>query len=174
MRTDAEAIFGFSTSVQLKRPEPGQAPQSMGRRRTPLDHARDLHWGDQSWRGWWGADPPFHTPVFVLTNHPREPLEMKGGTTFHFVTDGIEAALDRAMAAADGKDVSLGGGARVAQQYLQAGLIDEMHLHVVPMILGAGSRLFDNLDGGPVGYEYIDLVSSAAVTHYTYMRKDRA
>ena len=117
-------------------------------------------WGDQSWRGWWGADPPFHTPVFVLTNHPREPLEMKGGTTFHFVTDG--------------KDVSLGGGARVAQQYLQAGLIDEMHLHVVPMILGAGSRLFDNLDGGPVGYECIDLVSSAAVTHYTYMRKDRA
>ncbi len=99
---------------------------------------------------------------------------MKGGTTFHFVTDGIEAALDRAMAAADGKDVSLGGGARVAQQYLQAGLIDEMHLHVVPMILGAGSRLFDNLDGGPVGYECIDLVSSAAVTHYTYMRKDRA
>jgi dihydrofolate reductase len=108
-------------------------------------------WGDDAWTGWWGDDPPFHTPVFVLTHHPREPLEMHGGTSFHFVTDGIESALERAIEAAGGRDVSLGGGADAAQQYLRARLIDEMEIHVVPLLIGGGSRLFENLDGGPTG-----------------------
>ena len=129
-------------------------------------------WGDDSWRGWWGEDPPYHTPVFVLTHHAREPVQMDGGTTFHFVTDGIEAALERAVEAAAGKDVTLGGGAETAQQYLRARLIDEMQIHLVPTFLGSGSRLFDNLGGGPQGYECVELVSSPTVAHYTYLRKD--
>jgi dihydrofolate reductase len=127
-------------------------------------------WGDDAWTGWWGDDPPFHTPVFVLTHHAHEPLEMQGGTTFHFVTDGIEAALDRAVDAAAGRDVAIGGGADTAQQYLRAGLVDEFEIHVVPAFLGGGSRLFENLDGGPDGYECVGLVSSPAVAHYTYAR----
>ncbi|MDX6522469.1 MAG: hypothetical protein QOJ31_1760 [Gaiellales bacterium] len=127
-------------------------------------------WGDESWDGWWGEDPPYHTPVFVLTHHPREPLEMKGGTTFHFVTDGIEAALERAMAAADGRDVTIGGGAETAQQYLRAGLVDEMEIHVAPTLLGRGERLFENLDLGASGLECVGLVSSPAVAHYSYAR----
>ena len=129
-------------------------------------------WGDDPWAGWWGDDPPFHTPVFVLTHHARQPLEMQGGTSFHFVTGGIETALELATDAAGGKDVSLGGGADAAQQYLRARLIDEMEIHVVPLLLGGGSRLFENLDGGPMGYESVGLVSSPAVAHYTYVRKD--
>jgi dihydrofolate reductase len=129
-------------------------------------------WEDDAWTGWWGEDPPFHTPVFVLTHHPRESLEMRGGTTFHFVTDGIVSALERALEAADGRDVSVGGGADAAQQYLRARLIDEMEIHVVPVLLGGGSRLFENLDGGPTGYECVGLASSPAVAHYTYVRKD--
>jgi dihydrofolate reductase len=125
-------------------------------------------WGDEAWTGWWGDDPPFHTPVFVLTHHPREPVELQGGTTFHFVTDGIEAALERAMEAANGQDVAIGGGADVAQQYLRARLVDEMVVHVVPTLLGSGSRLFDKLDGGLSGYRCTGLVSSAAAAHYTY------
>ena len=128
-------------------------------------------WGDGSWKGWWGDDPPYHTPVFVLTHHPKEPLEMQGGTTFYFVTDGIESALEKAIEAAGGRDVLLAGGADAAQQYLRAGLIDELEIHVVPLFLGGGSRLFENLDGGPSGYECIGLVSSPAVAHYTYARK---
>ena len=128
-------------------------------------------WGDQRWSGWWGEDPPFHTAVFVLTRHAREPQPMAGGTTFHFVTDGIEAALEQAVAAAGGQDVSLGGGAQTAQQYLRAGLIDEMEIHVVPLLLGAGERLFERLDGAPAGYECVGLVSSPAVAHYTYARR---
>jgi dihydrofolate reductase len=112
--------------------------------------------------------------VFVLTHHPRDPVEMMGGTTFHFVTDGIESALERALEAADGRDVSLGGGADAAQQYLRAGLIDEMEFHMVPLFLGGGSRLFDNLTGGPVGYECVSLVSSTAAAHYTYTRAGAA
>ena len=131
-------------------------------------------WGDEQWQGWWGDDPPFHTPVFVLTHHSRDPLEMTGGTTFHFVTDGIEAALERAFEAAGGKDVSLGGGADSAQQYLRAGLIDQIQVHVVPLILGSGSRLFDNLEGGPSGYTCVGLVSSPAVAHYRYVRNEHA
>jgi dihydrofolate reductase len=131
-------------------------------------------WADDAWTGWWGDDPPFHTPVIVLTHHPREPLEMRGGTTFHFVSDGIESALERAVQAAGGRDVSLGGGADAARQYLRAGLIDAMEIHVVPMFLGGGSRLFEDLDGGPTGYECVGLVSSSAAAHYAYIRKDRA
>jgi dihydrofolate reductase len=122
-------------------------------------------WSDDPWIGWWGDDPPFHTPVFVLTHHQREPVEMRGGTTFYFVTDGIESALERALEAAGGRDVSLGGGADVAQQYLAAGLVDEMEIHVVPLFLGAGARLFDNLNGGPTGYDCVSLVSSPAAAH---------
>ena len=129
-------------------------------------------WGDDPWRGWWGDDPPFHTPVFVLTHHEREPLEMQGGTTYHFVTDGIEAALELAFAAADGRDVSLPGGADAAQQYLRARLVDEMEIHVVPLLLGGGSRLFENLDGGPSGYECVGVASSPAVAHFTYVKTD--
>jgi dihydrofolate reductase len=120
------------------------------------------------WNGWWGDDPPFHTPVFVLTHHPRESLVMQGGTTFHFVTDGIHAAFDRAREAAGGRDISIGGGADVVQQYLKAGLIDEMEVHVVPMLLGSGSRLFDHMDGGQLRYECIRVVCSPAVTHFKY------
>src|ERR687883_1635912 len=100
---------------------------------------------DESWKGWWGDDPPFHHPVFVLTSHPREPLEMEGGTTFHFVTDGIESALAQARAAAGDRDVSIAGGASTIRQYLAAGLIDELRLHVAPLLLGAGERLLDGL-----------------------------
>jgi dihydrofolate reductase len=128
-------------------------------------------WGDSDWRGWWGDDPPFHTPVFVLTNHARDPVQMSGGTTFEFVTDGIESALEQARAAAGELDVSIGGGAETVQEYLRAGLVDEMEFHVVPLFLGSGSRLFENLEGGPTGYECVGLVSSPAVAHFTYARK---
>jgi dihydrofolate reductase len=129
-------------------------------------------WGDDSRTGWWGDDPPFHTPVFVLTHHAREPVEMEGGTTFHFVTDGIEAALDRAFDAAGDRDVSLAGGAATAQQYLRARLVDEMEIHVVPLLLGGGARPFENVDGALAGYECVELVSSPAVAHFAYVRRD--
>ena len=128
----------------------------------------DGPWGEEPWNGWWGDDPPFHTPVFVVTHHPREPLEMQGGTTFHFVTDGIEAALEQAKEAAGGKDVALGGGADVAQQYLRAGLIDEMEIHVVPRLLGGGARLFDGLEGRYAGLEPDRVIASPSVTHYRF------
>src|SRR3979490_2760808 len=125
-------------------------------------------WGDEPWDGWWGDDPPFHMPVFVVTNHAREPLTKAGGTTFTFVTDGIESALEQAREAADGKDVALGGGASVAQQYLKAGLIDEMQIHVVPVLLGDGARLFDNLGDAEVALECTSAVEAPGVTHVTY------
>jgi dihydrofolate reductase len=124
----------------------------------------------EPWRGWWGEDPPYHTPVFVLTHYAHEPIEMQGGTTFHFVTDGIESALERARAAAGDRDVSIGGGASTVRQYLRAGLVDEMLLHVSPVLLGAGERLFDDLGGGPEGFECVELVSSPRVAHYTFVR----
>src|SRR5918995_74837 len=127
-------------------------------------------WGDEQWRGWWGDDPPYHHPVFVLTHHPRAPIPVKGGTTFHFVTDGIEAALDQAFEAGDGKDVRLGGGAATIQQYLRAGLIDELHLAIAPILLGSGERLFDNLEGGRTGYECAELVSSPAAAQVRLVR----
>jgi dihydrofolate reductase len=128
-------------------------------------------WPDEEWKGWWGDDPPYHHPVFVLTRHSRPPLMMQGGTTFNFVTDGIEAALSRAFEAAAGADVRLGGGVATIQQYLRAGLIDELHLAIVPIFLGGGERLFDGLDGGPVGYENVEMVSSASVTHVRFLRR---
>jgi len=125
-------------------------------------------WGDDPWDGWWGDDPPFHTPVFVLTHHEREPLEKQGGTSFTFVTDGIESALEQAKRAAGGKDVSLGGGASVAQQYLAAGLIDELDLNVVPVLLGGGTRLFDNLAGADIPLEQVRAIEAPGVTHIKY------
>lgn len=123
---------------------------------------------DPNSNGWWGADPPFHVPVFVLTHHPRETLNMKGGTTFTFVTDGIEAALDQAQAAAGDKNVHLAGGATIAQQYLGAGLVDEMQIHVAPVFLGDGVRLFDNLGDDRPELEITRVVASPTVTHLRY------
>ncbi len=125
-------------------------------------------WGDDPWDGWWGDEPPFHTPVFVLTNHTRSPLEKQGGTTFHFVTDGIESALAQAKEAAGGKDVSLGGGANVAQQYLATGLIDEMLLSVVPVLLSDGTRLFEKVPAGALKLDPIQVVNAPGVTHLRY------
>jgi dihydrofolate reductase len=121
---------------------------------------------DPEWRGWWGEDPPYHTPVFVLTHHPHEPLEMQGGTTFHFVTDGIEAALEQARAAAGDRDVSIAGGASTIRQYLAAGALDELYLHIVPVVLGAGERLLENV-GDPT-LEPVKVVASPEVTHVKY------
>lgn len=122
-------------------------------------------WGDESWRGWWGDEPPFHHPVFVLTHHPRESFAMAGGTTFHFVTDGPEAALARAMEAAGGRDVAVGGGAATIRAYLRAGLLDELNLAVVPVTLGAGERLFDGVDAAAAGYEVVEYTPTPAVAH---------
>jgi dihydrofolate reductase len=121
---------------------------------------------DESWRGWWGEDPPYHVPVFVLTHHAREPLPMEGGTTFHFVTDGIESALEQARAAAGDQDVKIIGGASVIQQYLAAGLLDELQLHIAPVVLGGGERLLENV-GDPT-LEPVDVVASPAATHVKY------
>ncbi len=128
-------------------------------------------WGASPWRGWWGDNPPFHTPVFVLTHHARDSLQMQGGTTFHFVTGGIREALERAREAAGGKDVALGGGADAVQQYLKAGLIDEMEIHVVPLLLGDGTRLFDNADGRQTAYDCVRVVNSPSVSHFRYQFK---
>jgi dihydrofolate reductase len=128
-------------------------------------------WGDEEWRGWWGDNPPYHHPVFVLTHHRRAPLVMDGGTTFHFVADGIKAALTEAFEAADGQDVRLGGGVATIQQYLRARLIDELHLVVVPILLGRGERLFNNLGDGPPGYECVEFVSSPSVAHVRLARR---
>jgi dihydrofolate reductase len=125
-------------------------------------------WGEEQWTGWWGEDPPYHYPVFILTHHPRDPVQMKGGTTFHFVTDGIESALDRARDAAAGRDVALWGGAQVANQYLAAGLLDELELHVVPVLLGDGARLFDNVEPAEVRLEQVRAVPAPGVTHLKY------
>ncbi len=121
---------------------------------------------DESWTGWWGGDPPYHAPVYVLTHHEREPLPMDGGTTFHFVTTGIESALEQARTAAGDQDVSIAGGASTVNQYLAAGLLDELHLHIVPVVLGAGERLLENV--GDPRLEPIEVVSSPAVTHVKY------
>jgi dihydrofolate reductase len=125
-------------------------------------------WGNDPWDGWWGDDPPFHTPVFIVTHHAREPVAKDGGTTFTFVTDGIESALEQALEAAGDRDVALGGGASVAQQYLKAGLLDQMQIHVVPVLLGDGARLFDNLEGAEVALECTRAVEAPGVTHLAY------
>jgi dihydrofolate reductase len=121
---------------------------------------------DETWTGWWGEDPPYHTPVFVLTHHSREPLAMQGGTTFNFVTDGIESALEQARAAAGDKVVSIAGGASTVQQYLAAGILDELYLHIVPVILGAGERLLEDI-GDPT-LQPVSVTPSPTVTHVKY------
>jgi dihydrofolate reductase len=129
-------------------------------------------WPDDEWKGWWGDDPPYHHDTFVLTHHPRESVAMQGGTVFHFVTDGIEAALERAYAAADGQDVRLAGGASAIQQYLRAGLVDEMHLAYAPVLLGSGERLFDDLADAPSGYQVAEFVGTPAALHVRFVRKN--
>jgi dihydrofolate reductase len=122
-------------------------------------------WPDDGWKGWWGDNPPYHVPVFVLTHHARPPLEMAGGTTFHFVTDGIHAALDRARAAAGDKDIRLGGGAATVRQYLTAGLVDEMHLAIAPVLLGQGEPLLTGLDTVALGYRCTEYAFSDRAAH---------
>jgi dihydrofolate reductase len=127
-------------------------------------------WGEQEWTGWWGENPPYHHPVFVLTHHPRPPITMQGGTIFHFVDEGIEAALEQAFAAAGGADVRLAGGAATIQQYMRAGLVDDLHLVITPVLLGGGERFFDNLDGGAAGYQCVELIASPSVVHVRLSR----
>ena len=127
-------------------------------------------WPDESWRGWWGEEPPYHTPVFVLTHHPRAPLVMAGGTVFHFVTDGIQSALKQARTAAGGRDVRLGGGVATIREYLCAGLIDELHLAVRPVLLGSGEQLFRDIDTRALGYECEDSIVGERATH-VFLRK---
>jgi len=126
-------------------------------------------WSDD-WTGWWGEDPPYHHDVFVVTHYPREPVPMEGGTTFHFVTEGIEPALARAKEAAGGKDVMLYGGGQIVGEYLAAGLLDELELHVSPVLLGGGSRIFDGLGGADVALEQVRAIEAPGVTHLKYRR----
>jgi dihydrofolate reductase len=119
----------------------------------------------EEWRGWWGPEPPYHHPVFVLTHHAHEPIEMEGGTTFFFVTDGIMSALDQARAAADDQDIRLGGGAETVRQYLRAGLVDDLHVAIAPVLLGAGERLFGDLDDLTERYEVVEMTAGEGATH---------
>ena len=129
-------------------------------------------WTDPEWKGWWGANPPYHVPVFVLTHHARRPLEMQGGTTFHFVTDGIESALAQATDAASGADIRIGGGVATIQQYLIAGLVDELHVAISPVMLGAGERLFDLPPGTLDRYRQVAMVPSDSAAHVFVTRTD--
>jgi len=128
-------------------------------------------WPDDTWKGWWGPNPPYHTPVFVLTNHPHPSITMEGGTTFHFVTDGIHAALERATEAAGGKDVRIGGGVATIRQYLAAQLIDEIHFAISPVLLGSGEHLFSGLDLLRLGYSCTEHVPTPAATHVVLARR---
>lgn len=128
-------------------------------------------WADTSWKGWWGKNPPFHGPVFVLTHHARPPVPMEGNTTFHFITGGIHEALDQARRAADGRDVQIGGGANTIQQYLRAGLIDELHIAIAPLLLGSGERLFEGVDLRATGYECVQFAASEKATHVVLRRQ---
>ena len=127
-------------------------------------------WPDDEWKGWWGDEPPYHVPAFVLTNHARSDETMKGGTVFHFVTEGIHAALDRAKQAANGKDIRLGGGVSVIRQFLTAGLIDELNLAVPPVVLGSGEHLFHGIDLAEHGYAVTEVVAGERATHYRLTR----
>jgi dihydrofolate reductase len=128
-------------------------------------------WPDDRWTGWWGDNPPYHTPVFVLTHHPREPIVMKGGTVFHFVTDGIEAALRRATDAANGQDIRLGGGVATIRQYLHARVVDEMHVAISPVVFGSGESLFAGLDLPAMGYQCREHVTTANAMHVVFTRR---
>jgi len=128
-------------------------------------------WPDETWRGWWGDEPPYHTPVFVLTHYPRAPFAMKGGTEFRFVTDGIHSALEQAKKAAAGRDVRIGGGASTIREYLQAGLIDELHLVISPVLLGKGEPLLQGLDLPALGYDCVKHVAGSRAAAHVYLRK---
>jgi dihydrofolate reductase len=130
-------------------------------------------WRDESWKGWWGDNPPYHVPVFVLTHEPRRSFEMAGGTTFHFVTEGIRTALERAKDAAGGKDIRLGGGVSTVRQYLNEALIDEMHLVVTPALLGSGESLFAGIDAPRLGYRCVEHVTSPTATHLVIAKSGR-
>lgn len=127
-------------------------------------------WPDDEWKGWWGDNPPYHAPTYVLTHYPRDPVEMEGGTVFHFVTDGIEAALDRAGAAAGGRNVKIGGGVSTVRQYLQAGLVDEVHFVISPVVLGQGEAMFAGLDLPALGFRVTEHTATEAATHITLAR----
>jgi dihydrofolate reductase len=129
-------------------------------------------WPDENWKGWWGENPPYHCPVFVLTNHAREPIEMQGGTTFHFVTDGIYSALELAKEAAGDQDIRLGGGASTMREYLLASLVDEMHYVLSPALIGSGERLFEDLNLPALGYELKSHVSTPGATHVMIGRRE--
>ncbi|HEX4332175.1 MAG TPA: dihydrofolate reductase family protein [Usitatibacter sp.] len=129
-------------------------------------------WPDESWKGWWGDEPPYHVPTFVLTNHARKPIEMKGGTTFHFVTGGIREALEQAKKAAGSRDVRVGGGVSTVRQFLEARLVDELHLPVRPILMGRGENLFAGLDLPALGYEVAKTVAGERATHVFLRRKD--
>lgn len=129
-------------------------------------------WPDDSWKGWWGDNPPYHVPVFVLTHYARPSITMKGGTTFHYVTDGIHSALSRAREAASGKDVRVGGGVATIQQYLREGLIDEMHFAIAPILLGSGESLFGGIDALKLGYECAEHVAAPGATHVVLRKKN--
>ena len=128
-------------------------------------------WPDNNWKGWWGDNPPYHTPVFVLTNYPRASITMSGGTTFHFVTDGIHSALRRAAETASGQDIRLGGGIATIQQYMSAGLVDEMHLAISPILLGSGERLFAGIDAPKLGYQCTEYVATLNATHVVIAKR---
>ncbi len=122
-------------------------------------------WPDEKWKGWWGSNPPYHTPVYVLTHHQRPPIEMEEGTTFHFITDGIDSALKQATSAAKGKDIRLGGGVSTIRQYLKRGLVDEMHLAIAPILLGTGEHLLFDIDLLKLGFHCVERISSNKATH---------
>ena len=128
-------------------------------------------WPDETWKGWWGPNPPYHVPTFVLTHHRRDSLTMEGGTTFHFVTDGIQAALERARSAANGKDVRIGGGVATIQQYLRARLIDELHIAISPALLGSGESLFAGIDMVELGYRCVEHAATEKATHVVIRRQ---
>jgi dihydrofolate reductase len=128
-------------------------------------------WPDDGWKGWWGDDPPYHGPVFVLTHHPKAPITMQGGTTFHFVTDGVHAALQRAVEAAGGRDVRIGGGVGTIRQYLAAGLIDEIHFAISPILLGSGEHLLAGINASELGYQVAEHVPTAGATHVVLTRR---
>jgi dihydrofolate reductase len=127
-------------------------------------------WPDDAWKGWWGDNPPYHAPTFILTHHPRDPIAMEGGTTFHFVTGGIEAALEQARAAAGDKDVKIGGGVSTVRQYLGAGLVDELHFAIAPVVLGRGEAMFDGLDLPALGFKVTEHVATDLATHVVLVR----
>jgi dihydrofolate reductase len=138
--------------------------------RNMFAHTRG-EWLDDGWKGWWGDNPPYHAPTFILTQHAREPIEMQGGTTFHFITDGIHAALERARAAAGERDVKIGGGVSTVRQYLQAGLIDELHVALSPVLLGRGEALFESLDLPAIGYRVLEFTATDLATHVVLGRE---